>query len=127
MRDRDQTRSKASLRGAHRSCPLQCLVFENRQGGGGGGEVVSFVSKAANYNLALTDYVVSFTATATAFLPLSPPVGTSYRIKNNSPGTLTIQTISGGALIDGSATAVLPVQYTSVDLVYDSFGNWEIF
>jgi hypothetical protein len=91
------------------------------------GRVVAFVSKSANYNLAATDYEVSFTATATANLPAAPTTGTTYRIKNNGNGiTVTIQPISGGALIDGNANVQITQQYQSVDLTFDGT-NWEIF
>jgi len=47
-----------------------------------------------------------------------------YTIKNVGVGTVTINT-TGGETIDGSLTAPLPVQYTSLDLVSDGT-NWNI-
>ena len=88
--------------------------------------VMPFVSKSGNYTLKLTDYVVVFTATATASLPLSMPTGKVFRVKLTGTGTLTIQTISGAALIDGQASITISTQYQSVDLIFDGT-NWNVF
>ena len=47
-----------------------------------------------------------------------------YTVKNVGSGVVTINTTSAQT-IDGSSTIVMPVQFTSVDLISDT-ANWVI-
>lgn len=68
-----------------------------------------------------TDYVYLVTGTTTLTLPTAVGNTNRYTVKNVS-GSTTIATTSAQT-IDGSATATLPVVYTSLDLVSDG-SNW---
>ena len=73
---------------------------------------------------AITDYVYLCTGTFTVTLPTAVGNTNLYTIKNVSTGTITIATTSAQT-IDGSATASLPVRYTSLDLISDG-ANWNV-
>ena len=73
---------------------------------------------------ALTDYVYFVSGTTTITLPAAAGNGNQYTIKRVGSGTVTVAT-TGGATIDGSATAPLYVQYVSVDLISDGV-NWNV-
>ena len=88
--------------------------------------IVPYVSKSGSYALTIANYVVVFTATATATLPASMPVGKTFRIKNKSGagGIITVTPASG--LIDDAANAVLAVNNEAIDIVFDGT-NWQVF
>lgn len=71
-----------------------------------------------------TDYIYLCTGTFTITMPTAVGNSNRYTIKNVGSGTITIDTTSSQT-IDGSLTATLPVQYTSLDLVSDN-SNWNI-
>jgi hypothetical protein len=71
----------------------------------------------------LTDYVYLVSGTTTLTLPTAVGNSNLYTIKNVS-GTTTIATTSSQT-IDGSTTATLGVQYTSLSVVSDG-SNWNI-
>lgn len=73
---------------------------------------------------AYTDYVYLASGTINVTMPTAVGNTARYTIKNVGVGTVTINT-TGGETIDGSLTAPLPVQYTSLDLVSDGT-NWNI-
>lgn len=73
---------------------------------------------------AYTDYVYLASGTINITMPTAVGNTARYTIKNVGAGTVTIDT-TGGETIDGSLTAPLPVQYTSLDLVSDGT-NWNI-
>lgn len=73
---------------------------------------------------AYTDYVYLASGTINITMPTAVGNTARYTIKNVGVGTVTIDT-TGGETIDGSLTAPLPVQYTSLDLVSDGT-NWNI-
>lgn len=97
-------------------------------GGGGGGTVrviasVSTPTTAASASQ--TDYVYLVSGTTTITMPDATASNTNlYTIKNVGVGVVTINTTSAQT-IDGSATIVMPVQYTSVDLISDT-ANWNV-
>lgn len=97
-------------------------------GGGGGGMVRSInniaISTAAG-SASGTDYVYLCTGTLTLTLPDATASNTNlYTVKNVGTGVVTIDTTSAQT-IDGSPTVIMPVQYTSVDLISDT-ANWDI-
>lgn len=71
-----------------------------------------------------TDYVYVCTAALTLTLPTAVGNTNLYTVKNTSNGTITVDTTSVQT-IDGDPTVVMPVKYTSVDLISDG-SNWQI-
>lgn len=71
-----------------------------------------------------TDYVYLCAGTLTITLPTAVGNTNLYTIKNTGSGTVTIDT-TGGQTIDGDATVIMPVQYTSVDIISNSL-HWAI-
>lgn len=98
-------------------------------GGGGGAGITRSVNSVAVDTLAgnstTTDYVYLVAGTTTITLPTTVGNSNLYTVKNIGAGTVTI-TPQGGELIDGSANLVMPVQFTSVDLISNNSGNWDI-
>lgn len=97
-------------------------------GGSGSGIVRSVNSIAGDTtagSAATTDYVYLVSGTVNLTLPTSVGNSNLYTIKNIGAGTVTI-TPQGGELIDGQANLQLPVQFTSVDLISNNSGNWDI-
>lgn len=97
-------------------------------GGSGSGIVRSVNSVAVNTAagaVPTTDYVYLASGTLTITLPTSVGNSNLYTIKNIGAGVITIVT-TGGELIDGSANLILPLQFTSVDLISNNSGNWDI-
>lgn len=95
---------------------------------GGGGSTRSINSIAINTNAGSasgTDYVYLCSGTLTITMPTTVGNTNLYTIKNIGAGIVTIATI-GGETIDGSSTIVMPVQFTSVDLVSNNSGDWAI-
>lgn len=98
-------------------------------GGGGGAGITRSITSIATDTLAgnstTTDYV--YLASGTLNLTLPSTVGNSnlYTVKNIGAGTVTI-TPQAGELIDGQSNLQLPVQFTSVDLISNNSGNWDI-
>jgi hypothetical protein len=73
---------------------------------------------------ATTDYVYFVSGTTTLTLPTAVGNSNRYTVKNTGSATVTVATTSAQT-IDGSATATLPVQYTSIDLISDG-ANWNV-
>lgn len=71
-----------------------------------------------------TDYVYLVSGTTTLTLPTAVGNENLYTVKNVGSGVVTINT-TGGELIDNDLTVIMPVQYTSVDLISDT-ANWNI-
>lgn len=97
-------------------------------GGGGGGTVRSINSIAVDTSAgdaSGTDYVYLCGATLTLTLPTSVANTNLYTVKNTGAGTITIVT-TGGETIDGGANLIMPVQFTSVDLISNNSGDWAI-
>ena len=87
--------------------------------------IISSVSvNTAAGSAAYTDYVYLASGTINVTMPTAVANTARYTIKNVGAGTVTIDT-TGGETIDGSLTAPLPVQYTSLDIVSDGT-NWNI-
>lgn len=94
-------------------------------GSGGISRSISTVSgTTAAGSTASTDYVYLCSGTFTITLPATSGNTNLYTIKNIGAGVITVAT-TGGETIDGSATASIPVQWTSIDLVASS-GNWNV-
>lgn len=98
-------------------------------GGGGGGGISRSVNTVATDtaagSAASTDYVYLASGNLTITLPTSIGNSNLYTIKNIGAGTITIAT-TGGDTIDGQVNLQMPVQFTSVDLVSNNSGNWDI-
>lgn len=98
-------------------------------GGGGGGGIVRSVNTVAISTAAGstsgTDYVYLASGTITITLPTSVGNSNLYTIKNIGAGTVTVNT-TGGETIDGGTTVTMPVQFTSVDLISNNSGNWDV-
>lgn len=99
---------------------------------GGGGSVTGIIRSvnnvATNTNagaVAGTDYVYLVGATANIVLPTSVGNNNLYTVKNVGAGTVTILP-TGAETIDGTANITMPIQYTSVDLISNNSGNWNI-
>lgn len=97
-------------------------------GSGGAGIVRSVntvaISTAAGA-AAGTDYVYLASGTITITLPTSVGNSNLYTIKNIGAGVVTVAT-TGGETIDGDVNLTMPVQFTSVDLISNNSGNWDI-
>lgn len=100
--------------------------------GGGGGSVTGIIRSVNNVavNTAAgavpgTDYVYLCGATLNLTLPTSIGNNNLYTVKNTGAGIVTVLP-TGAETIDGSANVILPIQWTSVDLISNNSGNWDI-
>lgn len=96
-------------------------------GGSGSGITRSIQSISASQvadSAATTDYVYLVSGTTTLTLPDASTNTNLYTVKNVGTGIVTIDTTSSQT-IDGNLTIVMPVQYTSVDLISNTT-NWSI-
>lgn len=96
--------------------------------GGGGGSTRSINNVSTNTaagSTASTDYVYICSGTITITMP--PTVGNTnlYTIKNAGTGVITI-VASGADTLDNDINIIMPLQYTSVDLISDGVNNWNI-
>jgi Pectate lyase superfamily protein/Major tropism determinant N-terminal domain len=87
---------------------------------------VPYTAQTSTYAILATDYTINCTSgTFTTTLPTAIGItGRVYNIKNSGTGVITIATTSAQT-IDGSTTAVLSVQYTSLN-VQSNGANWII-
>lgn len=96
-------------------------------GGSGSGIVRSINSISADTTaaaVATTDYVYLVSGTTTLTLPDATTNTNLYTIKNVGTGTVTVATTSSQT-IDGALTQVMPVKFTSIDVISDT-ANWGI-
>lgn len=96
-------------------------------GGSGSGITRSIQSISASQTAdsnATTDYVYLCSGTMTLTLPDATTNTNLYTVKNVGNGTVTINT-TAAQTIDGALTQVMPVKFTSVDLISDT-ANWSI-
>lgn len=97
--------------------------------GGSGSGIIRSINNIATSTAAgaasITDYVYIAAGTLTVTLPTSIGNTNLYTIKNVGAGVITVNT-TGGDTIDGGTTITMPVQYTSVDLVSNGSGNWNV-
>jgi len=83
------------------------------------------VSKTSTYTITASDDVILCSGTFTVTLPTASGIaGTTYHIKNNGTGTLTIDG-DGSETIDGATTQTITAQYDSIQVVSDGTG-WAI-
>lgn len=95
--------------------------------GGTGGTVRVITSVSGDTTAgdnANTDYVYLVTGTTKITLPTAVGNTNLYTIKNVGTGVVTVDTTSSQT-IDGELTIIMPVQYTSVDLISDT-ANWNV-
>lgn len=96
--------------------------------GGGGGSTRMIQSIAVSQTAGSTsgtDYVYLCSGTLTVTMPTTVANTNLYTIKNIGAGIVTIDT-TGGETIDGQLTQVMPIQFTSVDLISNNSGDWAI-
>lgn len=100
--------------------------------GGGGGSVTGITRQISTIAVntaagaaAGVDYVYLASGTITVTLPTTVGNKNLYTVKNIGAGIVTVDT-TGGETIDGSPTVVMPIQFTSVDLISNNSGNWDI-
>lgn len=96
--------------------------------GGGGGitrSVNVVATPTAAGNTPGIDYVYIVSGNTTITLPTAAGNTNLYTIKNAGTGTVTIVP-SGADTIDNDTSIVMPVRYTSVDLISDGVSNWSI-
>lgn len=96
--------------------------------GGGGGTVRSINSISTNTvagATAGTDYVYICSGTINLTLPTAALNTNQYTIKNAGTGTITILPI-GTDTLDNDISIIMPLRYTSVDLISDGVSNWNI-
>lgn len=95
--------------------------------GGGSGitrSILSISSDTTAAAVAAVDYVYLVSGTTTLTLPDATANTNLYTIKNVGTGTVTVNTTSSQT-IDGSLTAILPIQYTAIEVESDGT-NWNI-
>lgn len=100
--------------------------------GGGGGSVTGIIRSINNIavstaagNTAGTDYVYLASGTLNVTLPTSIGNLNMYTVKNVGAGTITVLP-TGAETVEGAPNITMPVQYTSVDLISNNSGNWNI-
>lgn len=96
--------------------------------GGGGGStrvITSIAISTLAGSTAGIDYVYLCAGTLTLTMPTTVGNKNLYTIKNVGAGVITINT-TGGETIDGQPTQIMPIQFTSVDLVSNNSGDWAI-
>lgn len=98
---------------------------------GGGGSVIGTTRSINNISTSQTagdtsgtDYVYICSAGIALTLPTAAGNTNLYTVKNTSTSSVLVNT-TGGEMIDTSPTVIMPVQFTSVDLISDST-NWQI-
>lgn len=101
------------------------LTIAATGGGGGTSRSINTVSvSSVLVATASTDIVVIASAGIQLTMPTAVGNNNLYTIKNTSTSSVLVNT-TGGQTIDGSTTAIMPVQYTSIDLISDN-SNWQI-
>lgn len=120
--------TNVTLSYAHNDTTKYTDLTISASGSGGAGITRSVNTVAVNTAagaVAATDYVYLASGTLNITLPTSVGNSNLYTVKNIGAGTVTILT-TGGETIDGSANLILPLQFTSVDLISNNSGNWDI-
>lgn len=96
--------------------------------GGGGGSTRNIQTIAISQTAGSasgTDYVYLCSGTLTLTMPTTVANNNLYTVKNIGAGIVTINT-TGGETIDGQLTQIMPIQFTSVDLISNNSGDWAI-
>lgn len=99
--------------------------------GGGGGSVGGMVRSITTTTVSSTigsvvgtDYVVLANGGVQLTLPTASANTNLYTIKNIGSSSVLVNTVNSET-IDDQSTVIMPVQYTSIDLISDSL-NWKI-
>lgn len=103
---------------------LDLTITATGSGSGITREINSVAVDTAAGSTAGIDYVYLVSGTTTITLPTAVGNENLYTIKNVGVGTVTIAT-TGAETIDGASTIVMPVQYTSVDLISNN-ADWQV-
>lgn len=105
------------------------LTFASSGGGGSVGGVVRSINRVSTSQTmgatAGTDYVYVATAGIALTLPTAVANTNLYTIKNVSASSVLVAT-TAAETIDTDANLILPLQYTSVDLINDGADDWSI-
>jgi len=91
------------------------------------GKSVAISLHSANYSLLSTDFIVVFTASATATLNSALPKGTSYCIKNSYNTTGITNVVPTSGTIEGGPYLLITQPSQSIDISWDGISNWNIF
>lgn len=95
---------------------------------GGGGGITRSINNVSTPtvmgNTAGIDYVYIVSGNTTVTLPTAVGNTNLMTVKNVGTGTVTVNT-TGGQTIDNDSSVIMPVRYTSVDLISDGV-NWNI-
>ncbi len=104
------------------------VTFASSGGGGSVGGTVRSINTVSTSQTAGatagTDYVYICSAGINLTLPDAIGNTNLYTIKNTAASSILVTT-TGGETIDTSSNLILPLQFTSVDLISDG-SNWEI-
>lgn len=102
------------------------ITIASSGGGGGSTRSINSISTSQTAGSASgTDYVYLCSGTMTLTMPDATAGNTNlYTVKNVGTGIITIN-CTGGQTIDNDPTVIMPVRYTSVDLISDT-ANWDI-
>lgn len=102
------------------------ITISSTGGGGGNSRLIQSIATSQTAgSTAGIDYVYLCSGTLTLTMPTTVGNTDLYTVKNIGAGVVTVNT-TGGETIDGSLTAVMPLQYTSIDLISNNSGNWNI-
>lgn len=101
------------------------LTITSSGSGGSSRSISNIATSQAAGSATGTDYV--YIASVGVQLTLPTVVGNSnlYTIKNTSTSSVLLSP-AGADTIDNQSTIILATQYTSVDLISDGIGNWNI-
>ena len=91
------------------------------------GKSVAISLQSSNYALLSTDFIVVFSASATATLNSALPKGTSYCIKNSYNTTGITNVVPTVGTIEGGPYLLITQPSQSIDITWDGSSNWDIF
>lgn len=101
------------------------LTITSSGGPGGTSRSISSVATSQTAaDTASTDQVYICTAGINLTLPTAVANTNLYTVKNTSNSSVLVTT-TGGQTIDGDTTVIMPIKYTSVDIISDD-ANWHI-
>lgn len=100
------------------------LTIASSGGSGSTRSITSIATSQAAGDTTGTDYVYICNDGILLTLPTAVSNTNLYTVKNNSNSSIMVAT-TGGQTIDDDTTIIMPVKYTSVDLISDD-ANWHV-